>query len=434
MNNKKFCLIVWLCVVFLMAKSADAIVINEIMYALDGTDSSREWIELYNNEAFDVNIGEWKLYENDINHGLTISQGDLVIPSNEYAVIADNDDSFLLDYPDFNETLIDSAFSLSNLGELICIKDSSLALVDCVNYSPSWGADGNGKSLERKNPDEEGNEDNWAESILDNGTPGIKNSVSSTSPEQNSTADPKTISIYVNVIGQKPSINNITISPDYYDAEGFQIMPNAGENKEITISAVIGDDDSIDFITSVTATININEIEFLKKETLNEYEAIYEGKTNMSFYDSPGAHNVIIRVVDNSSSEEIKTAEFEYLELLAVDINFDDINFGDIISGANKSFDENSGLTIHNIGNIISDIEISGTDLTSDEEIIDISNLQYQFSASSFVSLLNNPIIADINLGCGESSYENMNLRLNIPEETKIGSYSGSVTITAIAD
>jgi len=434
MHNKKFCLIIWLCLVFLMAKSANAIVINEIMYNPDGTDSCREWIELYNNDSFDVDISAWKLYENDINHGLTVSQGDLVIPSNGYAVIADNCDSFLLDYPDFNEILIDSAFSLNNLGELICIKDSSQALVDCVDYFPSWGADGNGKSLERKNLNQENTEDNWAESISDKGTPGMKNSVSSIGSGQNPIAKPTTIPIYVNVIGQKPFINNITISPDYCNAEGFQIMPNAGENKEITISAVIGDDDSLDNIISVIATINNNEIELLKKETISEHEAIYEGKTNMSFYDSLGSYDIIIRAVDNSSSEEIKTAEFEYLELLAVDINFDTINFGDIMTGTNKSPDKNNGLAIHNIGNIISDIEISGTDLTNGEEIIDVSNLQYGFSVFSFAPLLNNPTIADINLGCGESSYENMNLRLYIPEETKIGSYSGSITITAIAD
>jgi len=434
MYNKKFCLIVWICLIFLIAKSVNAIVINEIMYNPDGTDTSREWIELYNNEALDVDISEWKLYENDVNHGLTVSQGDLVIPSNEYAVITDNADSFLLDYPDFNKTLIDSAFSLTNLGELICIKDSSLTLVDCVDYSPSWGADGNSKSLERKNPDEESNEANWDESISDKGTPGMKNSVSSTSSEQNLTAEPKTIPIYVNIIGKKPSINNITISPDYYNIEGFQIMPNAGENKEITITAVIGDDYSIEDIVSVSATINSNEIELLKKETTSEYEAIYEGKANMSFYDFPGGYNVVIKAVDNSSSEEIKTIQFEYLELLAVDINFDSVNFGEITSGANKSLEGSSGLIIQNIGNLVSDIEISGTDLTNGEEIINISNLQYQFGAFSFVPLLNNPTLADINLICGESSYDNINLRLNIPEETKIGSYSGSITITAIAD
>ncbi len=434
MHNKKFCMVVWICLVFLIAKSAGAIVINEIMYDPSGTDGDREWIELYNNEANDIDLTGWKFYENSENHGLSLVQGDMIIPKDGYAIIADNDDSFLSDYPDFSGTLIKSSFSLINTGEFICIRDSSLTSIDCVNYSPTWGADGNGKSLERKNPDEESNEDNWAESILDKGTPGIKNSVSSTSPEQNPTAEPKIILISVNVIGNRPSVNSINISPDYYDAEGFQVMPNAGENKEITISAIIGDDDSIDDIISVTATINSNEIELLKKETINEHEAIYEGKANMSFYDASGNYDVTLKAIDNSSSEEIKTAEFEYLELLAVDINFDTLNFGDITSGVNKSLDGNNGLTIHNIGNIISDIEISGTNLTNNEEIIGIANLQYQFGASSFISLLNNPTIADINLGYGESSYDSINLRLNIPEETKIGSYSGSITITAIAN
>ncbi len=431
---KKFCMAFWLCFVFLIAKSVNAIVINEIMYNPDGTDAGREWIELYNNEDFSVDISEWKLYENNINHGLTLSQGDFVIPGREYAVIADNSDIFLADYPDFNKTLIDSAFSLSNLGELICIRDGSLSLVDCVSYSPSWGADGNGKSLERKNPDEESTENNWAESILDKGTPGFKNSVSSTGPGQNQTAEPETISVYVNVIGKKPCISNITISPDYYDMEGFQVMPNAGKNKEITITAVITDDNSIDNIISSTATIKNNEIELLKKESISEHEAVYEGKTNMSFYDYPGSYDVVIKAVDNLGSEEIKTAQFEYLGLLAVDINLDSVNFGEVAAGTNKSLDENNGLTIQNTGNIASDIEVSGTDLTNGEEIIDIANLQYQFSGFSFVSLLKNPATAGTNLKCGESSYEEMNLKLHIPEGTKIGSYSGSITITAVAE
>jgi len=434
MNNKKFYFMVWLCILFLIAKSADAIVINEIMYNPDGTDTGREWIELYNNDSFDVDISEWKLYENDINHGLTISQGDLVIPGNEYAVIADNCDNFLLDYPDFNGTIIDSAFSLSNLGELICIKDSSLTFVDCVDYSPTWGADGNGKSLKRKNPNQKNTEDNWAESISDKGTPGMKNSVSNTDSEQNLTAEPKIISVHVNVIGNRPSVNNITISPDYDVTKGFQIMPNAGENKEITISAVIGDDDSIDDIVSVIATINNNETELLKKEPINGYEAIYEGKINMSFYDAPGTYTAEVKAVDNSSLEEIKIIEFKYLELLAVDISSGQINFGSLITGINNTLTGDNGLTIRNMGNIISDIEIGGTNLSNGNEIIGINNLYYGFGASSFKPLSITPLTEDINLGCGKSSYENMNLRLYIPEETKIGSYSGSITMTAIAD
>jgi len=434
MNNKKFCLIVWLCLVFLIAKSTDAIVINEIMYNPDGTDTGHEWIELYNNEASDVDITGWKFYEGGTDHTLTFIQGDMILSIGEYAVITDNSNGFLLDYPDFNGTLIDSAFSLLQDGEFICIRDSSLTSIDCVNYSSTWGADDNGKTLEKIDPNKGSTKDNWNESKVLGGTPGIKNSVSSTDSEQNPVADPNIMPLYANVIGSIPSVNNINISPDYYDKEGFQIMPNAGKNKEITISAVIGDDDSIDDIISVSATINSKEIELLKKETINEYEAIYEGKTNMSFYDPPGAYTIEVKAIDNSSLEQINTTEFNYLELLAVDISSGQISFGSLITGTNNTLTGNNGSTIRNIGNIMSDIEISGTDLINGEEIINISNLQYQFDASLFAPLLNIPTIADINLGYGESSCTNMNLKLYIPTGTEKGDYTGSITMTAIAD
>jgi len=426
MHNKKFCLIVWLCLVFLIAKSADAIVINEIMYSPDGTDTGHEWIELYNNEALDVDISEWKLYENNINHGLTLIQGDMIIPKDEYAIIVDKNDSFLLDYPGFNGTLIDSAFSLNNTGEFICIKNNS-ALVDCVDYSSSWGADGNGKTLEKIDPNKGNTKDNWNESRVNGGTPGMKNSV-------NDNADSDIIPLYVNVIGSIPSVNSINISPDCYSTQGFQVMPNAGKNKEITISAVIGDDDSIDDIISVIATINNNEIELLKKETISEYEAIYEGKTNMSFYDAPGTYIADVKAVDNSSLEQINTTEFNYLELLAVDISSGQINFGSLITGINNTLTGDNGSTICNIGNIISNIEISGTNLSNGNEIIGINNLYYEFGTSSFKPLSISPLIADINLGYGESSCTNMNLKLYIPTGTEKGDYTGSITMTAIAN
>ena len=425
MYNKKFCMVFWICLIFLIAKSADAIVINEIMYAPsdDWGGMYNEWIEIYNNDMETVNLTGWTI------DGKTIPE--TIIHSGEYLIIAKDDIKFNEFYPNVSCDVLKVAILLTNSGETITLNDTTSTIIDSIDYtgyaSDGWGYKNN-KTLERNTTS------GWKESSVNGGTPGLKNSVSNTSQEPNQVVEPKTISIYVNVIGKKPYINNITISPDYYDTEGFQIMPNAGENKEITITAVISDDDSIDDIASATATIKNNEIELLKKETISEYEAIYEGKTNMSFYDSPGSYNVVIKAVDNLSSEEIKTTQFEYLELLAVDINFDSVNFGEITSGANKSLDENNGLTIHNIGNLVSDMEISGTDLTNGEEIINISNLQYQFSASSFIPLLNNPTIADINLICGELSYENMNLKLHIPEETKIGSYSGSITITAIAD
>lgn len=129
------------------------VIINEIMYDLEGSDEGREWIEILNTATSEVDLTNWKFYENETNHQLNIVQGIAILPSNSYAIIADDAEKFLEDYPDFSETLFDSAFSLSNEGENIAIKNGDL-MIDEVNYDSAWGASGDANSLQRT---EEGN-------------------------------------------------------------------------------------------------------------------------------------------------------------------------------------------------------------------------------------------------------------------------------------
>jgi len=104
MHNKKFCLIVWLCLVFLMAKSADAIVINEIMYDPYGTEKGKEWIELYNNEAETINLTGWTI------DGKAIPE--TIIQPSEYLIIANNDTKFKEFYPNVNCDVVKVTISL----------------------------------------------------------------------------------------------------------------------------------------------------------------------------------------------------------------------------------------------------------------------------------------------------------------------------------
>ncbi len=128
-----------------------AIVISEIMYDLDGSDSGREWIEIKNNGNDSADLTDWKLFEGGTNHKLNLISGDYVLKAGQYAVVADNSDKFYLDYPLFNGTLFDSSFSLNNTGELLIIKDSNLNEIDSVTYNNSWGAGGDGNSLNKIN-------------------------------------------------------------------------------------------------------------------------------------------------------------------------------------------------------------------------------------------------------------------------------------------
>ncbi|MDP3742421.1 MAG: lamin tail domain-containing protein, partial [Candidatus Micrarchaeota archaeon] len=96
-----------------------AVFINEILYDFqDGADTGREWVEVINTgEA--VDISGWKFVEANTNHGLTLVQGSVEIPSGGFAMIVIDAAKFLADWPGFSGTIFDSSFSLSNTGETL---------------------------------------------------------------------------------------------------------------------------------------------------------------------------------------------------------------------------------------------------------------------------------------------------------------------------
>jgi len=149
----------------------ETIRINEIMYYPDGTIYKEEWIEIYNKADYAINITGWRLYEQGVNHTLTLKNGSMEIPANGFAVIADNYLNFLADYPGYSGTLIDSAFSLKNSGEYLAIKNADLEIIDEVNYVPQAGASNTGMTIEYKA------DDIWEVSLINGGTPGAPNSV-----------------------------------------------------------------------------------------------------------------------------------------------------------------------------------------------------------------------------------------------------------------
>ena len=166
-----------------------ALQINEIMYDLPGSDSGREWVEVWQDGTDCVNVTQWKFFEANTNHGITINQGNGQLCANGYAIIADNPANFLADHVGFTGGLFDSSFSLSNTGETLALKNPDGNITDSVTYSGSAGAAGNGKSLEK-------NASGWFESVV-NATPGAVNSIMqqpSGQLEQNQTQQNQTAS------------------------------------------------------------------------------------------------------------------------------------------------------------------------------------------------------------------------------------------------
>jgi Lamin Tail Domain/PKD domain len=124
--------------------------INEVMYDVDGTDTDREWVEVYNSGPSAVDISTWKFTEANTNHSLVPFDGGSTISSGGYAVIASNPTKFKIDWPNYTGILFDSSFSLNNdPGEELSLKDSSLVVHDTVTYDTSVGAGGDGNTLNR---------------------------------------------------------------------------------------------------------------------------------------------------------------------------------------------------------------------------------------------------------------------------------------------
>jgi hypothetical protein len=131
-----------------------ALVINEVMYDLSGSDSinskSREWIEIYNNGS-DVNIdaSKWRIYDGGGNRTIN-GEENFVIPSGAFVIFAGDKDTFISDHAGFSGVVYDTGFTtLNNTGALLKLIDQDGNVVDSFSYTSSLGGAGDGNTLQK---------------------------------------------------------------------------------------------------------------------------------------------------------------------------------------------------------------------------------------------------------------------------------------------
>src|SRR3990167_2690735 len=148
------------------------IIINEVMYS---PSDGNEWVEIYNNETFPLNLTSFQfsdLKSTDTLEVCPFSNSTLEIQPNEYALITDQDTT-LYNVLSFNGTKLcvdDNSLGngLSNSGDSVTIFNTTFNI--SIDYSNIALTD-NGYSLELV---EFG--DAWKQSLIINGTPGYENS------------------------------------------------------------------------------------------------------------------------------------------------------------------------------------------------------------------------------------------------------------------
>ncbi len=170
-----------------------SILVNEIMYS--PVNFEPEWIELYNNSIYDINITEWSVGDVLTNPVYRKIEDPFIFPKQSYLVITKSRSIY-----DFHRSITSAVIelpfaNLNNDEDGIVIKDKNNRMIDSVRYTNGWGGT-SGKSLERVNIDfSSTNSNNWKSSIdLEGSTPGRINSIT-----------PKNYDLAITSISTKPN-------------------------------------------------------------------------------------------------------------------------------------------------------------------------------------------------------------------------------------
>jgi CotH protein/lamin tail-like protein len=155
------------------------IIINEIMHNAPDTANTKDWVELYNNSGVAADISYWKLY--DDGEEAFVFPENTILDNKEYLIVCRSTEDFIVVHPDVTPVIGNFSFGLS-ASDQVRLYNYANELIDSISYDAEYwqnATSGTGSSLELKNFDpDRTNPDNWYASLVGNGTPGRKNSVS----------------------------------------------------------------------------------------------------------------------------------------------------------------------------------------------------------------------------------------------------------------
>ncbi len=209
-----------------------SLIINEIMYDAEGSDTKHEWIELKNISSSPIDIKDWRINDG-ANHQIKndTNPGYFSILPNEYIVLASDIMTFLNEHSGYRGKVFDTVLNLKNTSGHITLLDDKQTIVDDITYQASSGGNGNGKTIERSSDVAI----TFHESPLLGGTPGKENSQGTSS--QNPLPSPMPIippAIFTtSTLLSLPSISTTTPSPS--PPSGIiisEFLPNPSKGKE----------------------------------------------------------------------------------------------------------------------------------------------------------------------------------------------------------
>jgi outer membrane protein assembly factor BamB len=186
------------------------VVINEIAWMGTLAEANDEWIELYNQADYDIDLSDWVLKSDDSSPEIIFTNGDTdnkatinkIIPAKGYYLLERTNDETTSKPADWYGSF--GSGGLKNTGEVLELRDSTDNLIDSVD---SWyaGSNEDKKTMERVSPAALGNiSQNW-QTYVGSGSGALdadNNPILGTPKAQNSVYD----------IGPPTKIDDLTIN------------------------------------------------------------------------------------------------------------------------------------------------------------------------------------------------------------------------------
>ncbi|HWP61579.1 MAG TPA: lamin tail domain-containing protein [Candidatus Paceibacterota bacterium] len=292
-------------VFFLLPAFASAqVVINEIMYNPQGSNTGREWIELYNQGSTDVTMvggsasKTWRVQDgsgNNALHTLTdpsggTGRGSLVVPAGGYLIIASDPTEFISgEYAGGVYSAVKSAISLSSTGASISLIDQTsgtAVTIDKVTYTNAQGGSDDGTSLQRQS------DGSWIAAIP---TPGSSNSsVAYVAPADTGGSGSQTDASSTT---QTSGASTVTTVPSYVAPPTPNLFASAGPDRTV----IVGADSQFD-----GSGYDKNQNALDPSSTRFSWNfgdgTTAEGASVLHHFDYPGRYAVVLSIANGVSS------------------------------------------------------------------------------------------------------------------------------------
>lgn len=204
------------------------VVINEVFFDTYPPVGLPEYdyLELYNNSGFDINLENWTLTIKDDARTLP----NVNLPANEYLIVTSS--AAVTEYETFGNTIgLITTTMLTNTGVPIVLKDTLGEIIHSIEYTPEWYRDNNkidgGWSIEQIDPNAIcAMENNWRASVAEiGGTPGSINSVDAENPDN---TPPTIINADITTNNTIAVLFSENVQPIHINSQHIILSPNQG--------------------------------------------------------------------------------------------------------------------------------------------------------------------------------------------------------------